>query len=444
MRKNLFIFIIISVVTAFFAGQITFAQTETESEEVLLKRAQLNAELLQIEKEIEKERVTLGEKQREAVSLERDLTILDANIKKAQLGIRARNITINSLHENIGENEEFIEILNEKTDREKQSLSQLLRKTNEIESTSLVEIVLGNQNLSDFFIDLDSFESINQALDFSFKEIKAVKNATETEVKKLEEEKDEETNLRVLQEAEKRKITQDEEEKQRILNVTKGEEDAYKKIIKEKEKTAAEIRSALFALRGSSAISFGKAYELALIAEKQTGVRPAFLLGIITQETRLGENIGNCNLPEDPPKYKWQAIMKDPRDTVPYIDITTRLGLNPELMPLSCPQPGGYGGAMGPAQFIPSTWILYEKKISELTGHNPPNPWNTEDAFMASAILLRDNGAAKGGFAAERLAALRYFAGWKNAEKAANAPYGDGVMSLAAGHQKSIDILEAE
>ena len=444
MRKNLFIFIIMSVLTAFFTGHLAFAQTEPESDEVLLKRAQLNAELLRIEQEIEKERVFLSEKQREAVSLGRDLTILDANIKKAQLGIRARNITIDNLHENIGENEEFIEVLNEKTEREKKSLSQLLRKTNEIESTSLVEIILGNQDLSEFFIDLDSFESINQALDASFKEIKAVKNATETEVKKLEEEKSEEVNLRVLQEAEKRKIVQNEEEKQQILTVTKGEEAVYQKIIKEKEKTAAEIRAVLFALRGSSAIPFGKAYELALRAEEQTGVRPAFLLGILTQETRLGENIGNCNLPEDPPKYKWQSIMKAPRDTVPYLDITTRLGLDPELMPLSCPQPGGYGGAMGPAQFIPSTWILYESKIAELTGHNPPNPWNTEDAFMASAVLLRDNGASKGGYAAERLAALRYFAGWKYAERPANAPYGDGVMSLAAGHQKSIDILEAE
>ncbi|MCK5592071.1 MAG: lytic murein transglycosylase [Candidatus Pacebacteria bacterium] len=444
MRKNIFTFVFIFVITAFFAGNITFAQTETESEEVLLKRAQLNAELLQIEKEIEKERVVLSEKQREAVSLSRDVAILNANIKKAQLGIRARDLTIEELHEDIGEKGEFIGVLNEKTDREKQSLSQLLRKTNEIESTSLVEIMLGNQNLSDFFIDLDSFESINQALDASFKEIKAVKNATETEVKKLEEEKDEEVNLLLLQEAEKRRITQDEAEKQRILAVTKGEEKVYQKIIKEKEKTAAEIRTALFALRGSSAISFGRAYELAKLAEEQTGVRPAFLLGIITQETRLGENIGNCNLPDDPPKYKWQSIMKSPRDTVPYIDITTRLGLDPELMPLSCAQAGGYGGAMGPAQFIPSTWVLYESQISELTGNNPPNPWNTEDAFMASAILLRDNGAAKGGYAAERLAALRYFAGWKNAEKPANAPYGDGVMSLAAGHQKSIDILEAE
>jgi len=57
--------------------------------------------------------------------------------------------------------------------------------------------------------------------------------------------------------------------------------------------------------------------------------------------------------------------------------------------------------------------------------------------------LLRENGAAKGGYTNERLAALRYFAGWKNATKSAYAFYGDEVMALAAKYQKLIDILQA-
>ncbi|MCK5096151.1 MAG: lytic murein transglycosylase [Candidatus Pacebacteria bacterium] len=444
MKEKMRTIILSAIVVVLSAGSFLFVYAETESEEVERKRAELNLELLQIESEIDQEKLVLQDKQREKVTLERDVAILNSNIRKSQLGIKARTLAIGSLVEDIDDKEVVIGILNEKTERQKQSLSQLMRKTNEVDSASLVEIVLGNQKISDFFIDLDSFESIKQSLDASFKEIRSVKNATETEKKKLEEEKREEVSLRVLQEAEKRKIVQNEAEKQQILTVTKGEEVAYQKIIKAKEKTAAEIRTALFALRGSSAIPFGKAYELAVHAEEQTGVRAAFLLGIITQETKLGENIGNCNLPDDPPKYKWQSIMKDPRDTVPYLEITSRLGLDPELMPLSCAPSYGYGGAMGPAQFIPSTWLLVEDEVAKLTGHNPPNPWSPEDAFMASSILLRDNGAAKGGYDNERLAALRYFAGWKNAEKAAYSFYGDGVMSLAAGHQRSIDILRAD
>jgi len=210
-------------------------------------------------------------------------------------------------------------------------------------------------------------------------------------------------------------------------------EAVYQKIIAGKEKDAATIRTELFTLRGSAAIPFEKAYEYAVRVGQKTGVRPALILGVIAEESNLGENVGTGN---------WKVDMKNPRDTVPFLDITKRLGLDPDKMPVSKKPWYGYGGAMGPAQFIPSTWILYEDKIAELTGHNPPNPWDPQDAFMASAILLADNGAKAKTYAAERLAALRYFAGWTNATKSAYAFYGDDVMELATKYQGLIDILE--
>ncbi|MCH7902703.1 hypothetical protein IIC68_03035, partial [archaeon] len=40
--------------------------------------------------------------------------------------------------------------LNEKLERQKESLAQLIRKTNEIDDFTIVEIVLANKNISDF------------------------------------------------------------------------------------------------------------------------------------------------------------------------------------------------------------------------------------------------------------------------------------------------------
>ena len=99
---------------------------------------------------------------------------------------------------------------------------------------------------------------------------------------------------------------------------------------------------------------------------------------------------------------------------------------------------------MGPAQFIPSTWMLYKDRLARVVGQNPPNPWDARTAIFASTMLLMDNGADKGTYASERLATLRYFAGWTNAQKAAYAFYGDSVMSFAAQYQKDIDILEGK
>lgn len=95
---------------------------------------------------------------------------------------------------------------------------------------------------------------------------------------------------------------------------------------------------------------------------------------------------------------------------------------------------------MGPAQFMPTTWQLYKNAISEATGHKTANPWDALDAFMAAALLLRDNGATGKDQNAEWRAALRYFAGsnWNNPSYRF---YGDDVISLANKYQSQIDIL---
>lgn len=408
-----------------------FAQAT--SDDVLKRRAQLEEDLGGLEKRIVEQQTILQEKQRESVSLERDIAILDAKIQSAELSIRARDLTIKQLGADIGNKTEIIGNLRDKLTREKESLAQLLRKTREIDSFSLAEVILANKNISDFFVDVDSFNAIQAALSDSFEEIAATKNKTQEEKTALEEKRQEEQELRSIQELQKRRIEEDKGQKREILKISKGTETIYKNIIASIEKDATAIRTELFVLQGTDAIPFERALELANTASQKTGVRPALILGVIAEESNLGANVGKGN---------WRTDMKKPRDTEPFLDITRRLGLNPDSMPVSKKPGYGWGGAMGPAQFIPSTWILYEARIAKLTGHNPPNPWDPYDAFIASALLMKDNGADKGTYAAERLAALRYFAGWVNATKRAYAFYGDDVMVLAEKYQKQIDILQ--
>jgi membrane-bound lytic murein transglycosylase B len=113
-------------------------------------------------------------------------------------------------------------------------------------------------------------------------------------------------------------------------------------------------------------------------------------------------------------------------------------------MPLSCPQGGGYGGAMGPAQFIPSTWQLVKGRVASMLGISIANPWEPRDAFMASAIYLDDLGAGTGQYTDERNAACRYYSGRAcDSKKPANSFYGDSVSSIATRIQTTmIDPLQ--
>lgn len=433
MRLNLLkkVFFVVAVFSSFFAfSNSAIAQSTLITPE---RRAQLEAELQNLEVQISAQRNILNSKRQESASLERDIAILNAKIAEAKLAIRARDITIQKLSQDIGGKNRKIGELDEKLLREKQSLAQLLRKTNELDSHSLVEFALGSKTLSDFFVDVDSFDSLKKELQVSFVEIGDIRGQTEEEKETLEERRAEELELRKLQELQKAAVERQETEKQNLLKATKGQEKVYQQILQAKEKDAATIRTALFSLSGAGAIPFETAYKYASEAAALTGLRPAFILGIIAEESNLGQNIGTGN---------WKVDMHPTRDQPVFLQITQELGLNPDLMPVSKKAWYGWGGAMGPAQFIPSTWILYKDKIADITGSRPANPWNPRDAFFASAVLLKDNGGARGGRDAERLAALRYLAGWKNATKPAYAFYGNEVMDLTDKYQQQIDILK--
>ena len=415
--KSLSATLLVSIL--FFGNGLDHLFAQGVADEVETKRIILQAELTKIEYEIEQEKVKLQGTQKESISLKRDLTILNSNINKTQLEIKARNLTIADLIEDINYREYTLNQLTEKMDREKESLAQLIRKTNEVENSTLVEVMLSSDNLSDFFLDVDNFAAVKLSLNQSFVYIKSIRQDTKDEKNILEGQKSREVDLRYDQISEKDSLERSEDEKEYILYVTKGEEDAYKQVIKDKEKNAAQIRATLFALRDSSAIPFWQALEFAQHAEQMTGVRAAFILAILTQESNLGENVGQCYLKDtvtgdgvgkNTGRY-FDGVMKPSRDVQPFLGIAKRLGFDPFNTPVSCPQGVGYGGAMGPSQFIPSTWVMYEGKVAEATGHNPPNPWEPEDAFMATSLFMRDLGAYRGGYSAEREAAARYYAG---------------------------------
>ena len=108
--------------------------TETDAE----RRARIEAQLLQVEKQIQVQQQLVDGKQQERQTLERDLDIIDAEVRKAQLGIQARALAISSLTEQIGDKEELVNILNSRLEKQRASLSELLRQTETVDDFSLV------------------------------------------------------------------------------------------------------------------------------------------------------------------------------------------------------------------------------------------------------------------------------------------------------------------
>jgi len=410
------------------------------------RKERLESELSDVEEQIRQQQQIVNQAKNQTASIERDITILDAQIRGAELKIRAKEVAIAQLGGDITKKTQYIGDLETKIGRGRESLAELLRQTNDHDNTALIEVLLAHNNLSDFFDELNSFTSLKVALENLFEEVRETKSDTESEREVLTERQVAERDAKRSIEGERDTIRRLEQEKQNILSISKQTEAAYEAVLAERQRRAAEIRAALFALRDSAAIPFGKALEYAEEASRSTGVRPAFILAILTQESNLGENVGTCNRPGDPESKKWYNIMPGPDDNswrddqTIFLKITKALGLDPDSVPLSCPWQGGWGGAMGPSQFIPATWNSYAPRVASAVGVGTADPWNPEHAFTASALYLADLGAAAGGYTAERTAALKYYAG-SNWSVPKNAFYGDGVMGHAGRIQSTIDEL---
>jgi peptidoglycan hydrolase CwlO-like protein len=400
---------------------VSFAQAETVSE----KESRLRAELAQVEKELVATEKVLVAQQGESASISRDISILTTKIKAAQLNIKAKNLQIETLGKDINTKQAKILDLQGHISRGQETLSQILRKTNEVDSTSFAEFLLSRQNLSEAFMDVDNFVSVQESLKITFENLRNNKTQTEAEKNTLSTKKNQEQDALATIQTEKKNIENNEKEKKRLLAVSKGNEATYAQELARKKAKASEIRAALFSLAGgSAAIPFGTALKYAQEAQRATGIRPAFLLAIITQESNLGQNVGQCYLSDltsgngigKNTGTAFEQVMKAPRDTVPFLAITRALGRDWKSTPVSCPIGGtkyfigrGFGGAMGPAQFIASTWVLFQNRIARALGISNPDPWNPEHAFTASALYLTDLGATNGSYTGEVKAACSYF-----------------------------------
>ncbi len=442
--------IVYVVATALFVSSSLFLPSFSSAQVTdAAERARLQAELDQIERDIANNRGTLSELQKERTTLERDISILDNKIRIAQQQIRQTDLTLRQIQTDITDKQQAMRLIDAKVVKGQESLAQIIRRTREIDDLSIATLALATGSITEIFEQVDNYEQIQRALGQSFDEMALYRAELEDRKKTLEEKEDEARQVRTAQVIARQAIEEDEKEKQSILTATKGQEKTYEQIIAEKQKKAAEIRAALFGLRDTSAIPFGTAYDYAKEASQGTGVPPALILAILTQETNLGANQGSCYVKslstgDGVGKNTGRAfskVMAAPRDTTPFQTITEALGIDWATTPVSCPQSVGYGGAMGPSQFIPSTWMLYKNRLSALSGQSMPDPWHARTAIMATALLMEDNGADGGTRESWRRAALRYFAGG-NWNKPANAPYGDGVLRHMDKIQAEIDILE--
>jgi peptidoglycan hydrolase CwlO-like protein len=447
-KKQISIFpLILAVILLIIPVQFTLAdpfqiaQTSPDPTE----KSQLEQQLQAIQQEIAQYEQQLGQVQSEKNTLNNKIKQLQLQKNKIAAQIKETNLNIRNIGEQIGATQDQIAVRQEHIVSLRDQIGNLIPAIYEKDQTSSVEILLANDGLIGFYTELDAYEQINKNLKKYLDEVEEESLALKQEQDQLTEQQDSQKAYLSIQSLQNAQLASNIGNQNDLLVQTKGVEANYQATLSDKKKQAAAIQNRLYELFGvgpGQQVTFGQAVEIAKGVSNMTGVRAAFLLAILTQESSLGKNVGTCNRPNDPPSKSYKVVMKPDRDIPPFLQITSDLGLDPETTPVSCPMTSrgkqvGWGGAMGPAQFIPSTWMGYKDKVAALTG-KMANPWDIRDAFVAAAIKLKNDGA--GTVSGEWAAAMRYFSGGTNVRFRF---YGDNVVATANRYQADIDELNA-
>lgn len=361
--------------------------------------------------EAEKTQDEINDLEKDLKKEEAALAAEESKLYKNQAQISTTNSRINKIKADIARKEAELANLNARAELNKKLLAEYIRQiyyANQ-DSNLLIELAMYKGNLSDMVANPDSMINIKAKIADALQIINDAKIETMQTKDELADQKQE--NQKILQ------------SQQVLQNQIAGE-------VQERQATVAEIQKKISKLRSTLSSFLGKSFSMDDVinavkyAEKKTGVRKEFLFAVLDKETDLGRFTGGCT-------YK-KSKMGD-TNLKYFKEICSDLGYDYSKMKVSCALSYGIGGAMGVAQFMPSTWMGYKDAISQKTGNNPADPWSLKDGIMGMALYLKNKGGDKK--SGEYQAAAMYYCGgnWK---RTVCRNYANTVISWSKGYDE--------
>lgn len=404
-------------------------------------RSDLEHQLQQLEQEAQALDTNIQETQGDVRTLDNEVKTLNAEVKRRELEIRRLTLAIRKTAIEIQQKAQGVVVLTGKIQKSRGALASSLFILSAHEDDDGLSILLKHRSLSDFFSSMHSIERVQADIQDTLQTFKEDRTALEHEKEELENVREEQQSLQSLQEIERRFLAQKKAEKDELLRLTKGKEAIFQQLLKSKKRDIASLKSQLFYLE-KTGVTAEEAVALADKAAKRTGIRTAFLLALLEVETGKQFEDGVITVGSNLGTGTWKRDLYDcyisigkrgsaEAEKKAFFAITEGLDLDPDKMPVSRRPNYGCGGAMGPAQFLPSTWRRFETRVGNLTGHVPPNPWSVEDAFTAAALFLADSGAASQTTAGETRAAKTYISGSPSCSRYICNTYSSRIISLA-------------
>ncbi|MCH8748804.1 hypothetical protein IH781_03565 [Patescibacteria group bacterium] len=370
-----------------------------DNQQAINAKQQEIAQLDQKIKQLKQQKATTSQ---EADLIQQKIDRIQLQLQEAQLQLKQTQLSIGSVNTNINQTTKAISEIEQRARLLRNSLRQLIQELYAKERESLISVWLLSGSLGEVLAERAALKRLQNT---SITLVTSLRSEVKELARQREDLEQHQQDLDLLEQLlsdQQADLRYQEDEQSDFLDAKRDEQVIHTQRIAEAETARQEIEQDIYTLEGAGVnIKLTDATSMAQYASSLTGVRPALLLGLLKVESKLGASIGTGTFPDD----------MHPASREPFLRLTAKLGLDPKQAPISARPRSlrGWGGAMGPAQIMPQTWEGLETRIGQLMGKIIPNPYELADAFVGTAVMLADRGAADP--AREREAIGRYIAG---------------------------------
>ena len=412
-------FLILFFYILHFAFYIPAAHAETpeEVQKLIQVRQQQIADL---EQQIVDHWKAVDEKKAKGASVQGEIETLKEQIAQSELEIKSLGLAVEEARYKLRQTEHKIGAVTQKVGDMTGRVAVSLRRLQGREETPFTFRLASATTLSDVFSAVSELDQFHASLKNALEDLEKEKAELEDIKAQIQEEKRTQEQLKRVEESQKDIIAHRKAARAKLLTQIEKEKNKLLSTIVSKKQDLQKIKEQITYL-AQAGVSAEEAVRFGELAAIRTGIRTAYLIAVLEVESRLGINVGKGN---------WKTDMH-PRDHEAFLAITGKLGLDPDTTKVSKAPSYGWGGAMGPAQFLPNTWLAYESEVASLTGHHPPSPWSIEDAFTAAGLKLSRGGASSKTRAGEIRAAKAYISGSGSCTKSICNRYANLIQGKA-------------
>lgn len=217
------------------------AQNAQEIERLQNEINERNQRLDQIEEEIKEYESALQEVGAERESLEQAIRQLElerskiqADIRKTQNRIDTADLTIGKLAREIRDTQNSIDNLHE-------ALTYNLQIDSQTNKEPLILALLGRENLSDFWVELDSRQTLQTAITEQVNELQSLQEVLTDKQEATESQKNQLVQLKNQYEDQTAVLANNREEQTELLSATRSEEESYQELLARKRAARDQI-----------------------------------------------------------------------------------------------------------------------------------------------------------------------------------------------------------